>query len=427
MNKWFKNISYSLLGKIIAMIFLMLLDICAARILDMNNYAEWVYFFSISTMLFYIGWFGINRSAKIFISQCIDDKEKINCLAAACLLRLMFSFFIAIMIVIVMPNMADLLGYPDKYPNLKWLLGFASVLVFFNSITEFFKEWFQGIDSFKKIFIITTVEYSGYFVFSVTGLLVYRNPRMIAFGYVVSGIVAGMIGCWFLYKLYKSSFYLIDNTFKGKILAILKYALPLMVISIGGLILVEMDTFMLGLLGTKEDVAIYNIAKNLCSKATHINNALTVGVMTSFASISKENFEEKKLSFRKAIRINLMVTMIVSFCFFLFAGIAIDILYGNLYSKAGELLKLLIIYYALYSISAFFSLFLDFQNKAAVRSICYLSVIVINLVLNYLLIRIYGSKGAALATDVSLIPYTIVVIILTRMQWKKFRVVGGNK
>lgn len=418
MGKWIKNISYSLGGKIAAMFFLLLLDVSAARLLKVETYAEWVYFFSILTMLFYLGWFGINTSAKVFMSKCTTEKTRINCLFASVVLRFFFSIIIAVLVGVFIPQLARYLGYPEKYPDLRWLLGFSAVLVFLNSFTELFKEIFMGIGSFKSLFWVTVVEYFGYFVFSFIGLLLFDDIRAIAAGYLIAGVLVEVVGWTILYRQNKNRLKLIDHSFGDVIFPILKYALPIALISLGGLILIEMDTFMLGMFSTKENVATYSIAKNLCSKATHVNYALTVGVMTSFSVVTPENRVEKRKEFNKAMEMNVGITLLISIGFLLFANIAVRILYGELYLRAAVLLRLLVIYYALYGISNFFSSFLDFKNKAGIRSVFYMSVILINLVLNYIWIPRYGAIGAAVATDLSLVPYTIFVTVGAYREWK---------
>lgn len=419
MKKWFKNISYSFLGKIIAMLFLTLLDVVAARLLGVDIYAEWVFFFSIATMLFYIGWSGINNSSKIFISKCKSDTEKINTLAATSLLRSAFSIFISLLIAYIMPHFAIRLGYPDKYPNLLWFLRFVPLMVFFNSFTEYFKELYMGFNRFKELFILTVAEYCGYFIFSVAGLLICRDVRLIAVGYLISGIVVSIVGWYMLIRDHKDLFYLLNKYFTQKIWPVARYAVPLVLVCFGGLILVEMDTFMLGLMSTKEDVAVYSIAKSLCSKATHVNYSLTVGVMTSFAIIDKENIQQKKRDFFKAVKMNTLVTAAVAICFQLFADLAVMILYGNEYSRTAGLLRLLTIYYVLYAISNFFSVFLNFRGQAGFRSICYMTIVVINFTLNYLWIPRYGAAGAAMATNLSLVPYTGLVIWQSIREWRE--------
>lgn len=408
-NKLLKNTSYSFIGKIVAMIFLVLLDVTAARMLPVESYAEWVFFFAILTMLFYVGWMGINTSAKVYVSKTRNIRDRDNCLRASFVLRIVANIIICILVFWLAPKMAEFLGYPNKYANLKWLLQLAAILVFFNSFTELYKELCVGLQAYKSLFWVTVCEYGGYLVFSVVLLFLNQKATSIAIGYILSGMCILVLGLYLLNKNVGFSFQNTDSAYKEYLKPILKYALPIAVISFGGLILVEMDTFMLGLMSSEVEVATYSIAKNLCSKATHVNYALAVGTLTTFSVLTVENVVEKKARFRKINLVNVSITLGVALTMLIFGAIAIEIFYGEEYKAAGIVLRLLIPYYTLYSISNFYSSFLDFCGKARFRSICYISIIVINLTLNYLLIPTYGAKGAVIATDISLVPYTVFV------------------
>lgn len=109
----------------------------------------------------------------------------------------------------------------------------------------------------------------------------------------------------------------------------------------------------------------------------------------------------------------------ISAVMFLAGTMAVSALYGMEYRKAGVVMRFLIPYYVLYSISNFYGTFLDFREKAKFRSICFISVVVMNVTLNYLLIPVYGAKGAAVATDLSLVPYTIAVVVCAFVEFRK--------
>lgn len=51
---------------------------------------------------------------------------------------------------------------------------------------------------------------------------------------------------------------------------------------------------------------------------------------------------------------------------------------------------------------------------------CYLVTLFLNLVLNYFLIPPMGANGAAIATAVSLVPYTILVMIQTNVIFREY-------
>ncbi len=96
--------------------------------------------------------------------------------------------------------------------------------------------------------------------------------------------------------------------------------------------------------------------------------------------------------------------------FAMFGKFAIQIIYGTQYTDAGRILIFLIPYYFLFCVSSLYANFLDFMGHAKQRSLWFLSVIAINYIFNYLLIPKYAGIGAALATTISIVPYTIYCI-----------------
>mgnify|MGYP003311889823 CR=1 FL=1 len=96
---------------------------------------------------------------------------------------------------------------------------------------------------------------------------------------------------------------------------IIKDAFPFLLISCGTLILVEMDSFMLGLLQSSEEVAAYSIAKKFCSKASHINIAICTSTMPIFANLKSSNVDSLSDKFKKIMSTNIVLTFGVSALF----------------------------------------------------------------------------------------------------------------
>lgn len=408
-NANFHNSLWSLLGKAIAMCFYLILDIAIARILKIKGYSEWVYFFSIVTMFYYIGWFGINTSIKVIVSK--KRREDVyDCLYAGFILRLIISVLVASALYSSAAEIAGFFGYPEKYANMLQLVKISSLMVFMNSCTEFCKEICVGISAYKELFFITVFEYLGYFIFSIIFLSVNLNPASVAIGYIVSGIVTIIAGGALIKKATGFKCSLVTKHYRKNLLPILKYALPMTLISMGGLILVEMDVIMLGMYSSKEQVSIYSIAKQICTKATHINYAIILGTMTSFSILNAQNVIAKYKEFKKINLVNIAIIFCIFIVFVLVIPALIPFFYGLEYAAAGNVIRILACYYVLYGISNFYAAFLDFQNRAKFRSICYLSIIIINLALNFLLIPKWGANGAAVATTISLLPYSILVV-----------------
>lgn len=407
-----KNVSWTFMAKIVAMLFAVMLDILLARLLGIEAYAEWTFFYTTVSIMFYLAWFGINQSVKVFVSKQTTIQDRNVCICSGLILRTIVSLIFATIIIVYSEKIAVIFGYPEKYSHLLFLYKFAGALVICSCFTEFFKELCIGLQKYKSLFGITLTEFGTNFIFGLAGAYLLKNVIGVALGYLISGIILLIVGFSQLNSVQYRSKDMKSNFHKmmGKIF---KYALPLAVTGISGMILTEMDIFMLGIISTKQQVSIYSIAKQLCSKAAHLNYALATGTLTSFAVINTANRENKKTELKRLSNLNLLITGIVVIAFVVTGPFLIRILYGDDYRFAGNVVIWLMPYYILYSISTFFSIFLDFQGKASVRSICYSSVLVINFILNWILIPKYGAVGACIATGVSLVPYVLTVVFIT--------------
>ena len=270
------------------------------------------------------------------------------------------------------------------------------------------------------MFVYTFFENVGYLIGVITCLAIYPSPVSVPLGYIVGGIIVFTVGIC----LGKKDLFVevrAKEEVRNTIVKIIRYALPIAIMGLGGAILLEMDVFMLGLMSTKEQLSVYSIAKQWCFKAVHANQILITAGMTTFSILNKENIVEKTKKFKKLAFLNFTVTLVVMLTMIIILPYILLWLYGEDYKEVIPVLRLLTFYYGLYGISTFYATFLDFQNRAKVRSIYYCSIIVINLVLNFLLIPQYGAKGATLATIVSLIPYTICVFIESNKCLKSYR------
>ncbi|MCI8972005.1 MAG: flippase [Lachnospiraceae bacterium] len=415
-NTLISNIMWSFLAKVLAMLFYFIADIFYARFLGIDAYAEWVFFFSVANIFFRIGWFGINISSKVHITK---SSERERCFGAALCVRLGISSVLFLFIMVFSPLIAERIGYPEPYLNLRTLMYIMGGMVFLNSFTEFFKHFYIGIEEHKNLCMVTFVEYFSYCFFTIGLLFINNNSISIAAGYCIAG---GVVLVYNIRKvLQKYDWKRVCQGIKDirLVQAILKYAIPLVLTSLGSLVLLEMDTFMLGLFGTKEQVSVYSIAKQLVSKATNVNMAIWTGTVASLAMITKDNFEEKRTKFSKVNRLNNAVSIFVCICFFLFGRISIQFVYGSEYMEAGNVLLLLIPYYFLYCMSSLYANFLDFMGHAKTRALWFSTVIGINLTFNYLLIPKYGAIGAAVATTVSLIPYAVFCLYAVWTIFKK--------
>lgn len=427
-NSMMTNSAYSLAAKALTMVFFFVLDILCARMLDANAYGEWVYFYAIITIVYSIVWFGVNISSKISIAKTEASRQMevfVSALALRFFVSIILTFaYIAVMMVLLRLQFFDL----QKYPQLTSLLLIGGVLVFLNSFSEFFKEVFVGFVDFRGLFIVNFCEYAGYFVFGVLGLILRRDVIGIIWGFVLSLIVTVTIGFGIVirtYHLLEVKVHRQNVVLESK--KIFQYAKYIALSGIGTILLTEIDTFMIGYFREGYDTAVYSIAKQLSSKAIHVNLALSTSMMPVFANITIENAKAKKMQFKKVMLCNLAVTTGITVCFLIFGKAVIQLLYGEKYLFAVDVLYCLLPYYVISSFSKFLVLFLDYQNKAKIRSIVFSLTVLFDIVLNRLLIPKFGAVGASIATDIALLPYLVFLFVESAIIFSEYQKIGGKK
>lgn len=400
------------------MVMLQLFDILVARRLSVDGYSEWAYFFSILSLLFFVGWFGIGSSARISASTAVSAQEKKEFVKASLVLQLAVTAVVALLLFLFAQPLAALLGYPERYPRLLTLLRIGSGILFLSAYMELFKNLYQGLEEYRLLALMTFTEYAGYLVFAAVFLCLSSDVTAVALAYAAGG--AFTVGADF-FCLYRKMPLRNTSFQKQKMNALMKYAIPMLAISVGAILLAELDVIMLGILGSKTDVSFYSIAKRLCDKATHLNESIAAGTVTSLAILNRDNLEERKAQFRKLDRMNLAASAVAVAALAGIAVVFIPVFYGDAYQGATSVMLTLLPYYVLIGISSLYGRMVDMYGGAWGRSAWFLSAIVLDLVLNCLLIPRWGAYGAALATNLSLIPYTVYTVAALGRIYKTIR------
>ncbi len=408
-HNWFKNMGWVFSAKIISMVAFLITDMILGRFLGKSDYGEWAFFYSVITFVFYIFWLGINQAARVFVTK-EDSIEKRNVIIkSSFLLRVFVSAICAVVLLLSSNLIARILGYPQRHYDLAFLLKAGCLISIGNCFLEYAKQMTMGIQNYKGFFICNIVEFISIMVGVIICLIICNNVRSVGIGYGIAYIIASIIALNIILKGTSKS--AVD---KKCIADIMKYSMPLALLGIGGMLMVEMDTFMLGLMSTSEQVAVYSIAKSLTTKVAQVNYAITCATIQDFATIDSQNYNEKRKQFRNVSKINIWVTSLITVGFLLFSGIGIDILYGKQYHEAAYTIIALLPYYVCLSLSNFNSNFLDFNGKANSRLVCYIITIVVNFICNFIMIPRFGAYGAAFASGIAMIPYTIILIVMSK-------------
>lgn len=415
------SVSYNLVAKFVAMLFFYLQDILLARLLGIEGYAEWAYFFSIMTIVFWVSNLGINNAMQAIVARDADNQKNIfNHIVSGIILRIFVSGIFSMLIILGAKPACTIGNTEDKYEHLFVLLLLGAAYIFLYIIVEFWKCVAIGLKRTDKLLIITVFEHAGHFVWSLICYYVLKNVYGIIIGYIISYAIT-MFVSEKTYGIGKKRDLLEKEKIKQNMQMVAKSSCSYIIACLTAFVLMEMDTVMLGSMqSNKTELALYVTAKKITSKAPNLNEAILTALMVDFAVINFDNIHDKKKDFKRILAINIMCTIGVSIVLIVLGRIAIGILYGEEFRLSYKYLMILLPSYIITAINQMFVYFLYYQDQAGYVSASYFVSLIINLILNTLLIPIYGAVGAGVGTVISLIPFILLLAFRVKKIFRKY-------
>ena len=295
-------------------------------------------------------------------------------------------------------------------PRLKIPLIIALAVVVPQVLSRIFA---SGVNGFRKIWQSNLVNETLSFTIVAIGLVILFLLKIeitvikVAIVYAIGRITVTLAVSIYWKRLFK---------FSGKRIlqtrALLKVALPLLVVSATTMIASNADTIMLGWLSNTREVGFYNVAVRL-GLLTSFFHMLTVSSLTpKVAALYSQNKKAELQKMVQQVTKGLGLIGLTGAVIFVLAGKYILNLWGNEFTAA--YLPLVII-----SVGQFFNIATGATGvllimKGHEKIVGYISTIslIANLILNYFLIPEYGVIGAALTTALTISFSNILKVIL---------------
>lgn len=403
-----KNTLYTMGAKGIAGVSFFLLDILIARVLGYDNYNEWGFYFSIAEILKFLARMGVDISSKVFIARSANEqKEQNEFFQAGFKLEFCLTVIIMVIEITIAYPLTRILGYPQKYPHLLKIFIAGSIFTSLYSMLCFFKEASVGFLKYINLFWITTVEFLGYLVCAYFGM---RVGGIVGLGGGYSAaIIITIIFCVWLYRDRKIC---IQNnkSIQRKKSIIFNYALTLIFVNMGGLVLSEIDVVMLGFF-LPDQVGIYKVSKNILDKLINVPLAICLGAIPMYVIFDNENYKTKEKGYFKLLSGYVAGVILIAMVMGLLGRQVIIRAYGMEYVKSVVIFYWLIPYFIIFSLTAFVSSFLSYQKREKELMVSHSVMIAGNIIFNFIFIPQYGAVGAAVATDISLVIFLILLMV----------------
>lgn len=204
---------------------------------------------------------------------------------------------------------------------------------------------------------------------------------------------------WFFYLKKEKFKFELDRLFLKKII---KESLPLLFASVSIFVYMKIDQLMVGKMLNMSEVGVYSIGVRLAELVYFIPMAISTAYFPKLLSSKKERTEaEYENEIVNLGRINVLICFLFSLGATMFGKEFVKLVYGVEYIKAGEV-------FVVYSWASIFVAlgvshgnYLVIENKNKLSLYATTLSAVLNIVLNLILIKLYGSYGSAWATLIS--------------------------
>lgn len=395
-SKEAKNAIWLIGGKIVQMILSLIIGILTARYLGPSNYGlisygtAWVAFFTALSNL------GINS---VIIKDFIDNPEEHGVSIGSTLVLRFFSSLLSTFLIV---GVVYIIDYNEPLTII--VVALCSIGLVFN-IFEIINYWFQAQYKSKITACATIIASVLVSIYKIVLLLFGMDVRWFAFASSVNYIVLAIC----LLVIYKkhggNKFQFSIQKSKALLKCSYHYILSSMMVAIYG----QTDKVMLKHMLDECEVAYYSLASSICSMWVFVLVAIIDSIYPTIIklhSIDEEQYNKKN---RQLYAIVFYISCFVSVIVLLFGDWAINLFYGYEYADAGMPLKVVTFYTAFSYLGVARNAWIVSEGNQRYLKYIYCCAAALNIVLNCILIPLWGATGAALASLITQMCTSIII------------------
>lgn len=390
-NNFLIKIFESFLGNTSLLVFSMLFSLVCTRLYGPEIFGQYTYTITIITLLMVLSKAGLDNGLLYYMPK-VGNKFISLCVLVNFLLSL-------ILVVISQFFIND--SFIKLMLPLVWLLSLEQVFFGIYRFSGEIKEYFLIKGLLSNILQICTI----IFLYIFIG----KDIINIAISVYISSLISILI--YYYQNRFRFNKIIIDIKF-------LKYSIPFVLTASLSVIISKIDIIMLGIMTSKADVGVYQVTvqiANLISVLLMIYNTVFAPQISKY--YHNGNMEELRLLYTRSTKL-LGIASLLFLLILVFLGKFILLIFGQ---------ELVIGYISLVlrGIGQFINtavgsvwLMLAMTGKPKLQVYGNLAACLINIVLNYILIPIYGIEGAAFASMVSIGCTNILGYLLVRREFK---------
>lgn len=393
---------------ILASIFGYLIRMVLSRQLSLEEFGLFYAVFTFVTFFAVFKDFGISQALAKFIPQFLVKKEY-GKIKASIKFAFFVNFVMGIIFAIGIIIFSDFLTI-NYFKNelAKHLLIILSGYFILFAIYRLVISIFLGFQKSKiyslNLFFINFFVLIGISIFKKFGVL---SP---AISYLFASIFGVLIGVILLFSFFDFSKYKsqINRNLRSQLLS---YGFPLMLASMGFMVIGQIDTLMLIKFRSLSEVGIYNVVLPTAMLLITLGSALAMAMLPFVSEYwARKKVKELSKIITDIYKKSFILIAPIGLILFIFSDLILKVLFGESFVSGSSALKILCIGSIFFSVAVINNNVLAAigQPKKVTKLILFAASL--NLILNLILIPQYGTIGAAFATSIS---YLIIFILST--------------
>ena len=310
----------------------------------------------------------------------------------------------SILIFLARSYIADLLGEPQ----LEGLMIIGVVYVISHSLFSFTRKTLQGLEDIGSTAVLAVIQSVSKFILALGFVVGGLGAIGALAGYALSALIGFLFGVVLLYRNHYKIYLVATEIESGLKRRIVEYSIPVTVTTAGRKLDTRFDTILIGFFLNPAAVGFYTVAKQVVSfvKTPAKSLGFTIGP-TFGAKKGAGELETASQMFEKAIVNTLLLYVPAAAGIVLVAEPAITLVFGDDYANAVPVLQILSLYLILIASNQIISNALHYLGRARARAIIRSTTAILNIILNIILIPVFGIVGAAVATVITFSLYTI--------------------
>lgn len=211
-----------------------------------------------------------------------------------------------------------------------------------------------------------------------------------------------------VYVLYSKNYLIFKVIFKYS-KEILSYGVPLIPHVLGGVILAMSDRYFISYFISNKEVGYYSVAYQMGAIMLLLSVSVNQAWTPMLYKMLKNYNSNSKTIFKYSYYL-IGIYSLFALLLYIFSDTIFALLVDTKFYKAKEFFSILLIGFLFQSYYYLFTNFLFFYKKTMLLAKITFFSALLNLILNYILIKVYGTIGVAFATAITYVVYLFIVI-----------------